>query len=265
MPSLHRYQAPMARRKRGGIRGAWWDNESYNDVLDLDGWYFVYVCIRDTGRAREMEAKKEAERSRKERMGTVPISEFSRHRALVADGDRGRGGGGSWQWLWAYNALRGEEGGGVWSARNEDGVKWNEIDQGCEMVPVISISSHSLLKHVMLGILYQPHQCNPHQGACCGASSSYYFFSSHVTPWIWSSSTPSVLFSRRLFCVDWYPYSTMSSLHPPVEHSWPSNHESSGPQTVGRRKRSVGAARAECLCQSNRIIQIDFTQIWTAT
>ena len=40
-----------------------------------------------------MEAKKEAERSRKERMGTVPISEFSRHRALVADGYRGRGGG----------------------------------------------------------------------------------------------------------------------------------------------------------------------------
>ena len=35
----------------------------------------------DPGRAREMEARKEAERRRKERMGTVPLSELSGHRA----------------------------------------------------------------------------------------------------------------------------------------------------------------------------------------
>ena len=36
--------------------------------------YFVYVCIRDPGRARDLEARKEAERRMKERMGTVSLS-----------------------------------------------------------------------------------------------------------------------------------------------------------------------------------------------
>ena len=42
-----------------------------------------------------MEARKEAEHRRKESMGTVPLSEFSRNRASEADGDRGGGGGGN--------------------------------------------------------------------------------------------------------------------------------------------------------------------------
>ena len=41
------------------------DYDSYDDVLDLDGCYFVYVCVRDPGRARDLEARKEVERRRK--------------------------------------------------------------------------------------------------------------------------------------------------------------------------------------------------------
>ena len=61
----------MAGQRRGGIKGAGRDDESYDGVLNLDGCYFVYICVRDPGRAPEMEARKEAERRRKERMGTV--------------------------------------------------------------------------------------------------------------------------------------------------------------------------------------------------
>ena len=53
------------------------DNEKYDDILNLDGCYFVYICVRDPGRARELESRKGAGRRRKERMGTVPLSEFS--------------------------------------------------------------------------------------------------------------------------------------------------------------------------------------------
>ena len=49
------------------------DNKGYNGVLDLNGCYFIYMCVRDPGRDRELEARKEAKRSRKERMGTVPL------------------------------------------------------------------------------------------------------------------------------------------------------------------------------------------------
>ena len=65
MPRLQHSQAPMAGKCWGGIGGARRDNESYDDVLDLDGLYFVYVCVRDPGRALELEARKEAERRRK--------------------------------------------------------------------------------------------------------------------------------------------------------------------------------------------------------
>ena len=52
-------------------------------VLDLDGCYFVYVCNRDPGRERKLNARKDAGRRRKERMGTVTLSEFSGHRASM--------------------------------------------------------------------------------------------------------------------------------------------------------------------------------------
>ena len=79
----------MAGQRRGDIGGAECDNNGYDDVLDLDGCYFVYIYVRDPGRARELEASKEAERRRKKRMVTVPLSEFSRNRASLAYGDRG--------------------------------------------------------------------------------------------------------------------------------------------------------------------------------
>ena len=50
----------MARQQRGGIVGAGKDDESYNDVFDLDGCYFVYVCVRDNDRAPDLESRKEA-------------------------------------------------------------------------------------------------------------------------------------------------------------------------------------------------------------
>ena len=81
MPRLHRSQSPMAGQRLGGIRAAGWDNESYDDVLDIDGCYFAYVCVRNPSRARELDASKEAECSIKERMGTFTLSEFSGHRA----------------------------------------------------------------------------------------------------------------------------------------------------------------------------------------
>ena len=89
MPRLHRSQYPMARKRRGGIGGARRDNESYDDVLDLDGCYFVYFCVKDASRGRELEARKEAECRRKERMGTAPPSEFSGRKEL----ETGVGGG----------------------------------------------------------------------------------------------------------------------------------------------------------------------------
>ena len=63
----------MSGQLRGGIGGAGQDDESYDDFLDLDGCYFNYIFVRDPGRARELEARKEAERRRKDRMGTVPL------------------------------------------------------------------------------------------------------------------------------------------------------------------------------------------------
>ena len=81
--------SPNGRTTERGIRRAGRDDESYNDVLNLDVCYFVNVYVKGTGRARELEARKVAERRRKERMGTVPLSEFSRHRASAADGGRG--------------------------------------------------------------------------------------------------------------------------------------------------------------------------------
>ena len=71
------YTVPKPRWKDdggGGIGGAGRDDDDYDDVLDLDGCYFVYVCVRDPVRARDLEARKEAERRRKDRMGTVPLS-----------------------------------------------------------------------------------------------------------------------------------------------------------------------------------------------
>ena len=73
----------------GDIVRAGWDDESYNEVLDLDGCYFVYVCVKDPGRARKLEARKVAERRRKDRMGTVLLTEFYGHRAS----ETGVGGG----------------------------------------------------------------------------------------------------------------------------------------------------------------------------
>ena len=56
------------------------DDKSYADVIDLDGCYFVYVCVGDPGRACELEDRKETERRRKVRMGTFPLSGFPGHR-----------------------------------------------------------------------------------------------------------------------------------------------------------------------------------------
>ena len=79
----------MEGKRWWGIGGAGWDDESYNYILDLDGIYFVYVCVRCPRRARGPGAKKVAERRRKERMGNVPLTEFSRNRVS----DTGVGGG----------------------------------------------------------------------------------------------------------------------------------------------------------------------------
>ena len=43
------------------------DDKIYNDFLNLDGCYFVYVCVRDPVRSRDLEDRKEAERRREER------------------------------------------------------------------------------------------------------------------------------------------------------------------------------------------------------
>ena len=64
----------------GGIGGAGRDEKCYNDVLDLYRCYFIHVCVKDPGRARNLEDRKEVDHRRKERMGTVPLSEFSGHR-----------------------------------------------------------------------------------------------------------------------------------------------------------------------------------------
>ena len=48
----------MSGQRRGGIGGVRQDDNGYDDVLNLDGCYFIYVCVRDTGRARELEARK---------------------------------------------------------------------------------------------------------------------------------------------------------------------------------------------------------------
>ena len=82
MLRLHHSQALMAGQPRGGIVGAGQNNEIYNDVFNLDGCCFVFVFVRDPGRAHKLEARKEAGQSRNERMGTVPLSEFSRHSML---------------------------------------------------------------------------------------------------------------------------------------------------------------------------------------
>ena len=67
--------------RRGGIGGAGRDDKGYDDVLNLDGCYFIYFFVRDPGRVCKLEARKEAKRRRKERMGTVPLSEFFSHTA----------------------------------------------------------------------------------------------------------------------------------------------------------------------------------------
>ena len=64
----------MAGRRGGGHQRSGRVDDGYDDVLDLDRCYFVYVCVRDPGRARKLKARKEAERRRKDRMGTVPLS-----------------------------------------------------------------------------------------------------------------------------------------------------------------------------------------------
>ena len=83
------FPIPDGRTTTGGIGGAGWDDENYDDVLDLDGCYFVYVCVRDTSRARDLEARKEAEQRRKKRMVTVTLLQFSGHRALETGGGGG--------------------------------------------------------------------------------------------------------------------------------------------------------------------------------
>ena len=89
MPHLHRCQAPMAGQHWWGIGGTGWDDEGYNDVPELNGSYFVYVCVRDPERDREVETRKEEKRRRNKRMGTVPLLEISRHR----ESEIGVGGG----------------------------------------------------------------------------------------------------------------------------------------------------------------------------
>ena len=63
----------MTGKRRGGIGGAGRDDESYNDIFDLDGCYFVYILVTYPGRARKLGAKKEADCRRKERKFTVPL------------------------------------------------------------------------------------------------------------------------------------------------------------------------------------------------
>ena len=65
MLCLHRSQSPMAGQRRRGTRVAGRDNKSYYDLLDLDGYYFFYVCVRDTRRAGEMEDRNETDWRRK--------------------------------------------------------------------------------------------------------------------------------------------------------------------------------------------------------
>ena len=74
------FPSPDGRTTVGGIGGAGRDDKSYDDVFDIDGCYFVYVFVRGTGRSHKLEARKEADRRRKERIGTVPLLELSRHR-----------------------------------------------------------------------------------------------------------------------------------------------------------------------------------------
>ena len=70
----------MAGRWRGDIGGSEQEGDGYNDILNLNWCYFIYIFVTDLGRSREVEARKEADRRRKKRMGTVPLSEFSRNR-----------------------------------------------------------------------------------------------------------------------------------------------------------------------------------------
>ena len=93
MPRLHHFQALILGQRWGGIRGSGRNGNSYDDLLYIDGCYLVHICVRDTDRARELGARKETECRMKERMRTVPLSEFSRHRALESDKDRGGRGG----------------------------------------------------------------------------------------------------------------------------------------------------------------------------
>ena len=74
MTRLHRSQALMTGQQRGGIGGEEWDDKRYDDVLNLDGCYYVYVYVRNPDRDRKMETRKVAERRRKERMGTAPLT-----------------------------------------------------------------------------------------------------------------------------------------------------------------------------------------------
>ena len=55
----------MVRQWQGGIGGAGREDDGYNDVLDLDGCYFVYICVRNLGRDRDLEARKETKSRRK--------------------------------------------------------------------------------------------------------------------------------------------------------------------------------------------------------
>ena len=79
----------MAGQRRGGIERSGQYKERYDDVLDLDGCYLVYVYVRDHGRACKLDDRKEANRRRKERMDTVNLLYLSRNKALVT----GVGGG----------------------------------------------------------------------------------------------------------------------------------------------------------------------------
>ena len=97
----------MAGQWWGGIGGAGWDNDGYDNILDLNGCYFVYVFVKDPGRVRELDARKEAELRSKKRMVTVPLLKFFRNRVVAANIDRG-GGRSYWRWLQAYSGSKGE-------------------------------------------------------------------------------------------------------------------------------------------------------------
>ena len=62
------------RTTSGGHQRSGAGQKGYDDVLDLNGCYFVYVCVRYPGRARNLEARKEAKCRRKDRIGTIPLS-----------------------------------------------------------------------------------------------------------------------------------------------------------------------------------------------